>query len=233
MHHFCAEYMGALGQPVSWMPRLVDFRRAGRDDLVAAISRYGGTDDACARFGLVPYREWGYFDRNRALASDLLAYLREKGWPTDTMPDRATLEGDARGRDLNRRLSRLGGRSLVGRRLGLALTGRAAFYNDKINYGPFSLEFAVEVLEYIKETHFAAAPGAWASADMLDPETVGAVALPPPGDLRAHGRRDLADLIEEYGGPQQVARRLGLVYEDDFLEEERELVQAYLRGEMS
>jgi len=224
LYAFTKSYMQQTGQPPTWMPRLVHFRIHGREDLVGAISRYGGYEAVADRYGLVPYKEWIHFEKTYTIVRDLLDYLQHYHNTTEYLPTQKVMKENG-AEDLNYRLMVYGGRKVTARRFGLKLTGKSASYNDFVNFGNFSIEFALELLEHIKSVYYKTPIGSL-YMDILGEYSL--IKIPSAEELQEAGREDLIEKIEEYGGFENVARRLRLHYDEEFLNEETEMLKQYL-----
>lgn len=101
--------------------------------------------------------------------------------------------------DLATLILRHGGTIALGARLGLKLnnyTGKSRL----LNWGSFSIEFAIECLEFTKQ-----------QCNVVE----GMIRIPSRQCMLSHGREDLVDAMDKYGGIVQVARRLGLAPPSD------------------
>uniref|UniRef100_A0A7S0UDB0 Uncharacterized protein n=1 Tax=Hemiselmis andersenii TaxID=464988 RepID=A0A7S0UDB0_HEMAN len=108
------------------------------------------------------------------------------------MPTMKQLVDDGRG-DLRKLITKHGGMRVMAARLDLRLSrGRS-----DLVWGPFDLDFAIEVLEY---------------AHMLALESDGGdgIRMPTAAELTSLGRNDVDEKVIEYGGYSEVARRLGM-----------------------
>jgi hypothetical protein len=75
-----------------------------------------------------------------------------------------------------------------------------------LSFGPFSIDFAIDLLEYIRNHYMQL------NAPLLvKPATI---RMPTEYELFQNGRNDLIEGIQKYGGYENVARRLGLAYFD-------------------
>ena len=80
-----------------------------------------------------------------------------------------------------------------------------------VDFGRFSLDYAIELLCFVRTSYFDLSP------PLASPE----MRMPSIEDLRRCGRNDLADKTIEFGGLENVARRLGLAYGEVSVDEER------------
>ena len=72
------------------------------------------------------------------------------------------------------------------------------------SWGPFSLGFAIQLLQFIREQYMAINP----------PLAFPIISMPSEQDLIRFGYDDLTHQISRFGGYENVARRLGLAYFD-------------------
>ena len=79
LYDYLAYVKDAKGRPSIWMPQPSEISGRGRIDLRQAISRFGGTDYICGISGLVPYKEWLYFETQLELFVELQGYLNKYG----------------------------------------------------------------------------------------------------------------------------------------------------------
>jgi hypothetical protein len=197
--------------PIVWMPQLSELLLDERDDLRQAIRRLVGSKTVASISGLVPYREWKYFEGMYDLMRELKRYLDEhyKGDYT-VFPTVSHLK--ERGyEELWTLIQYYGGRKFVGARLGMVYLSQkkqTKTYRELVsadmNWGPFDLEFGIDLLTFIRQAHLKKYP------PMRNPE----IELPPKAKLQASGERGirLHEQIELYGGYENIARRLGLAY---------------------
>ncbi|KAK4530158.1 hypothetical protein CCYA_CCYA03G1015 [Cyanidiococcus yangmingshanensis] len=173
------------------MPPLRVLAKAERLDLVASIEHHGGSRVVAERFGLRDYASWEYVLELRDLVRELSAYMRvaNKG---NEMPSLAELQRQGRP-DLARLVRRHGGPLVVAARFGLDVPPLRRRRDMDIKWGPFSLEVAERLLD-----------ACFVRGRAVD----GVPEMPPLTELET----DLQNKIEEYGGPDLVARRLGLAF---------------------
>jgi hypothetical protein len=191
-------------RPPVWMPRPVEIRESGREDLFHAIARFGGTKEITEIAGLVPHHEWHYFEGQLTLMKELTRYLDEHhGGNRMVFP--TGVEIKERGyMSLYYAVQRYGGRKFLTSRFGMESPGRVSSSYLEMSFGPFSLDFAIDLLEYIRNDHLE-------SKAPMKPATI---RMPTEYVLFQRGRSDLIDGIQKYGGYENVARRLGLAYFD-------------------
>lgn len=80
-----------------------------------------------------------------------------------------------------------------------------------VDFGLFSLDYAIELLCFVRSSYL----------DLSPPLASPQMRMPSIEDLRRCGRNDLADRTIEFGGLENVARRLGLAYGDISVDEKR------------
>lgn len=191
-------------RPPVWMPRPAEIREAGRVDLFHAIARFGGGKEIAQIAGLVSYNEWRYFEGQLELMRELMRYLDEHHggdhmhFPTAT----EIKENDCM--SLYYAVQRYGGLKFLASRFGMNMQGRTTNSYLDMSFGPFSLDFAILLLEYVRNDHL----------ERKAPLKPAAIRMPTEYTLFQIGRSDLIDGIQKYGGYENVARRLGLAYFD-------------------
>jgi hypothetical protein len=272
LYTFLSKNRPAVGQPTVWMPRKALFEQAGRSDLSQALSRQGGPDAIAERYGLVPYSQWHYFEKQLTVFKDLQSYIDEYGTP-GYMPPLKEIE-EKGWIKLKDGIAAFGGSKALAMRLGLARpqglsvahmdatkqsgiswqkptrsqlsvdvvkpkrwqrrkrlpTGELVIAEPKtpvlLGLGPFDLVFALDVLEYVKASHYKRSPGEVSAAVKrgdADSDWDSKISMPFRYDLLADGQIELVLEIEKYGGFEEVARRLQLEYQDKDLKELKRL----------
>ena len=205
-------YKEQHGRPSVWMPRASEFAANGRDDLRQAFNRFGGMAYVCRTAGMVPYREWYYFEGQLELLMELKAYLDKhcnadyRSFPTATDIQRNGYD------QLYALIQYFGGRKFLGARLGMTMqTNRGGSGHDSddqskstlLRFGAFDLAFAVRLLQFVRQDHLKRRP----------PLQYPVLAMPSRAKLLAIGGEEGAWLdakIGEFGGYENVGRRLGL-----------------------
>ncbi|KAG5178113.1 hypothetical protein JKP88DRAFT_350472 [Tribonema minus] len=255
---FLRVYQPAIGQPMVWLPRRVEFERAGRADIAQAITRLGGPDMVAGRHALVPHSQWAYFDKHLSVLKDLQSYIEQFG-VSGYMPPLKELDANGFSR-LRDGIAWAGGAKLLAAKLDMQLTPRnhrptepppkvkgltamvatdpeamaaaAAAAADSgqlwggVVWGDFDLDFAVDLMEYVKSQSYRRELGEASPAVRRGeafPWWDSEITMPFRTDLLADRQTKLVLKIEEYGGFENVARRLQLVYEDRDLKELRRL----------
>jgi hypothetical protein len=196
--------------PESWMPRLSQLEQAGRSDLARAIQRFGGTEFICNTAGLVPFREWNYVEGMYEMLLGLKEYLDEyNDGDYNTFPVATHLK--ERGKDrLYSLIQYYGGVKFLSARLDMEYTGKknarrkskSQLVSADMNWGSFDLVFAIELYSVCRERQLEKKP------PLRSPE----IQIPSQRDLFDYGERgmQLDQKIQQYGGYENVARRLGL-----------------------
>eukprot|EP00970_Alexandrium_tamarense_P019993 scaffold14703_cov200-Alexandrium_tamarense.AAC.3 len=197
------------------MPQLSEISHEGYSALFNACSRFKtlpsitvfshesiSQDETIASMaGLVPFREWRFFESQFQLFAELLQYLSiyhdgmEEVFPD---PSEVLERGHT---DLYHLIRNHGGKVLLSQKLNMEGT----FNNGiTINYGLFSLSFAVNLLDFIRHQFIAMSP----------PLQYPFISMPSEEDFIRCGRGDLAEQVVKFGGYESVARRLGLAFFD-------------------
>ncbi|BAM82070.1 hypothetical protein CYME_CMQ170C [Cyanidioschyzon merolae strain 10D] len=165
--------------------------KAGRFDLIISIEYHGGSRAVAEICELRDSASWEYVLEMRDLLRELRAYLNlaNKG---NEMPSIAELQRQGR-EDLARLIRRHGGPLVFAARFGLYVPPSRRRREADLKWGPFSLALAVRLLDACYQRGRA-----------VD----GIPELPPLSELDL----ELQTEIAEYGGPDTVARRLGLAF---------------------
>ncbi|GJQ10474.1 hypothetical protein GpartN1_g2265.t1 [Galdieria partita] len=169
----------------------------GRGDIWYAIARKGGERRVASHLGLHCNQDWRYFEEFLYLVKEIHQFCLQHKW-IGMMPSYRTFRLAGRP-DLATLILRHGGNIALGARLGLKLhhnTGK----NRLLNWGPFSIEFAIDCLEFTRQ-HCSVVEGM--------------IRIPSKHCMLSNGREDLVHTMESYGGIVQVARRLGLAPPND------------------
>jgi hypothetical protein len=214
-------------RPAVWLPRKKFFERAGRSEMGLAVTRYpGGVQALCHRLMLVPPREWMEFESFSSLLQDLLQYCESHGC-VGVMPRLVDLDSNGCS-SLRVRIAQNGGRKLLARKLNMVLDSNSVGAGTDgagpgfgslggVSFGDFDLHFAVELLGYIRDFHVnrpLGLPSGPVRRKEASHEWDSHIAMPFRTDLLKDRKVDLVLKIEEYGGFENVARRLGLHFED-------------------
>jgi hypothetical protein len=192
------------------MPRLSELTSAGRDDLWNAIRRFGGAKFICRKAGLIPFREWNYVEGMYDLMLELKAYLDEYhagDYSVFPVVSKMNKRGYER---LHLLIQYYGGRKFLASRLDMEhyVTKVKQSSEDRgaadMNWGPFDLNFGIDLLEFVRNENLKKMP----------PLRYPSIAMPSRGKILACGEKGavLDQKVQEYGGYENVARRLGLAY---------------------
>jgi len=223
------------GRPSIWMPRPSELTTHGRDDLKQAIARfYGRASNVCTAARLVPYQEWRYFESQLELYTRLSRYLE---WRSEYY----NLGGDDENvfpklvdaREYDERLYHLiqefGGRQLLALKLDMKLSSRTttssassttAFLFSGMQFGAFDLGFAIRLMCLIRNEMYHLTPpmvmgsnrSSSSSSSTPDDYEKPCIRMLTRRELVEMGEGELADKVKEYGGYENVARRLGLEF---------------------
>ena len=201
-YEYVEDYRNEYNRPAVWMPRPSELGNHGRDDLRQALNRFGGASKICRLAGMVPYREWYYFEGQLELLTELKSYLDKNANSTaDYFPKVEDIRRDGYEK-LYSLIQYYGGRKFLAARLGMTTkltTGHAS--SDDLNFGEFDLDFAIRLLCCVRTQHLGQNP------PLKNP------ALAMPSQLQLIGSREGLELdqqIKQFGGYENVARRLGL-----------------------
>jgi hypothetical protein len=192
------------------MPRPSEMTAQGRDDLKQALVRFGGAAKVCRAAGVVPYREWFYFEGQLELLLLLKAYLDQYGDDPDYRVFPCVSDISRRGNDqLHSLITYFGGRKFLAARLGMCHSHipkpEIEDYRD-MNWGPFDLDFGIRLISFVRQEHLMKSP------PMRNP----VLAMPSQAKLLRSGTGGilLDSQIQTFGGYENVARRLGLAFFD-------------------
>jgi hypothetical protein len=191
-------------RPAVWMPRPAEIREEGREDLFHAIARFGGAKEISEIAGLVAYHEWRYFDGQLELMKALTTYLDERHGGDRMFFPTGTEIKESGCMSLYYAIQRYGGRKFLMSRFGMEVPKRSSKSYLEMSFGPFSLDFAIDLLEYIRNDQM----------ECKAPLKPAVIRMPTEYVLFQKGRSDLIDGIQKYGGYENVARRLGLAHFD-------------------
>ena len=196
---YVAVYREKYQRPAVWMPRPSEFAKEGRDDIRQSITRFGGAAQIGRLAGMVPFREWYYFEGQLELLMELQRFLKEHGNGDDSFP--VVKDVKRHGFDqLHSLIQYYGGRKFLAARLGMS--------DDKksdLCFGSFSLDFAVRLLSYIRQRELRKKPPL-ANPSIMIPSSSHLLGLDN------EEARYLHESIIQFGGYENVARRLGLAF---------------------
>ena len=198
------------GRPAVWMPRPSEPANHGRDDLSLAIGRFGGAKRIAKIAGLVPFREWHFFEGQYELLVLLKEYMDkyhemdghsgDSSRKYEVFPSVSSMPANGYER-LHRLIHYFGGSRFLSARLGMKW--RPNFDEEEL-WGQFSIEFAIRLSEFIRKEHQMAKP----------PIPNPIISMPTESRLKQAGPEGawLHDRISHFGGYENVARRLYLGY---------------------
>lgn len=192
-----------------------------------ALLRFHSTyEDICNHHNLIPYREWSYFESIYQLISQLNSTFFNSENMTTTInrdgvrkqalvfPKISELKQHT---ELFQLVQRHGGRRNVARRFGIALSRgdeksrqRDESLSNYYTYGPFSFTFALSLLAFLRQKMTNMQPkqkranGSHCHMSISIPTKEELLEDAGENGKLLHGQ------ILEYGGYENVARRLGL-----------------------
>jgi hypothetical protein len=200
------------------MPRLSELHHAGRDDLALAIQRHGGQKAICKTAALVSFREWNYIEGMYEMLLELRKYLDQyHDGDYSTFPVISQIK--ERGHDrLHSLVQYYGGLRFLADRLDMDYTigGKSQRSSSTtsmnknqraltdMSWGPFDFVFAIKTFAIVREQQMKMKP------PLRHPE----IGMPSQLSLLEYGEKGLwlDEKIQEYGGYENVARRLGLAF---------------------
>ena len=198
LYEYADSYRTQHDRPSVWMPRPSEWAAHGRDDIRQAVTRFGGIACVARTAGMVPYREWYYFEGQLELLYELRTYLDQycdgdyKAFPNVSMLKKRGFH------QLHSLIMYFGGRKFVAARLGMHARNSTGI----MTYGAFDLDFAIRLLQFVRRDHLKRDP----------PLQFPCLAMPSRSKLLSGGKEGvmLDAQIDEFGGYENVARRLGL-----------------------
>lgn len=206
LYEYLDECQVVRNRPAVWMPQPAEIGESGRHGLRQCIFRYGGPAKICKLCGLVPLREWFYFEGQLDLLKNLKEYLDEfhegdfSSFPMSTEIQKHSYD------TLYYLIQRYGGRRALASRFSMKCPtkggnpGRGDY--EGVYFGAFSVPFAIDLLEFIRAEQMK----------KKAPLKITLIRMPSKYNLDAAGRNDLHQQIEQFGGYENVARRLGLAF---------------------
>ena len=198
-----------------WMPRQAEIKAQGRSDLANAVNRFGGTKKFAQMAGLVPFYEWHFFEGQYELLVLLKEYIdkhynsssnngkEDSSLKYKRFPCVSQMRTNGYGR-LYRLIQFYGGGKLLSSRLGMTNDSSHDDEHSGISWGGFSIQFAIELCDFIRKDHMRAKP----------PVPKAMISIPSEARLKRAGPKGewLHERILAYGGYENVARRLYLEY---------------------
>lgn len=188
------------------MPRPSEIGNRGRADLKLAISRFGGVETA----KLVSFRDWYWFEGQLEMLVELKQYLdKYHGGSEEFFPSVTDIQKNGYDQLYNL-VQFFGGRKFLASKLDMKCTNKELVKLKSeeqfcdIAWGAFSVNFAVQLLQFIRAEQMKMKP------PLKRPE----IFIPSRSILLSSGDKgkELDREIEEFGGYENVARRLGLAY---------------------
>ena len=219
LYSYLDSYKKYKSRPSVWMPQLSELKHEGYSKLFNACSRFkmlpdgdvfakhsyskrlpDGNTSIEYMAGLTPFKEWRFFESQLQLFVELQHYLNlHHAGNEGIFPDPADVK--SRGHVQLSHLIRIhGGKQLLATKLNMDLASNISVQS----WGPFSLNFAVQLLQFIRERYMTMSP------PLLYP----IISMPSEQDLIRFGCAELAQQVEIFGGYENVARRLGLAFFD-------------------
>ena len=217
-------YRETMHRPAVYMPQLAELKQ-NQSRLFNACSRYkalyssssvDSTSDGFhnnggihADAGLIPYQEWRFFESQLQLFVELENYLSiYHNDSEDIFPEPADvlMNGHTNLHDLIRIH---GGKTMLAQKLDMKFD--TTNENDPIDsnlkkdyqsWGPFSLRFAIELLHFIRSRYLLLNP----------PLSCSQISMPYENDLLRCGHEKLSIQVSKFGGYENVARKLGLLF---------------------
>ena len=214
LYCYLDNYKKYKSRPSVFMPQLVELKHEGYSRLFNSCSRFKklphgvvlsqlfSDGDVSIEYmaGLVPYKEWRFFESQLQLLLELRHYLNVHHNGSDEIfPDPMEVKTNGH-ENLSVLIRSHGGKQLLAQKLDMELVSTRSIQS----WGPFSLDFAIELLQFIRERYM----------EMSPPMPYPVLSMPSERDLKMFGRDDLCSKVESFGGFENVARRLGLSFFD-------------------
>lgn len=191
--------------PSVWMVQMEEIAKQYSGWRSAVVRFYGSLQSLQQDAGLVPVHEWKYFERQFELMLALQEYCDEhfdgdySKFPTVFQLQKG--EGHAR---LVRLIQDHGGSNIVALRFGMTLPHRISSWS--LNWGPFDLECGIALMGLVRNDHLQRIP----------PLRPAGIFMPTRTALLEIGKDGLGERLDEqimnYGGYENMARRLGLAW---------------------
>jgi hypothetical protein len=205
-------YKALYQRPSVWMPPPSELVRGERSDLKEAIIRFGGYDEITKVAGMVPYRDWRYLEGQLELLLELKRYCDEHCMADYSIFPRVSTLPQAGYRRLHSLIQTYGGRKFLAWRLGMSTSTSVARSPapTRLNWGRFDLEFALRLLLFVRADQMCRTPPLRSKQQNLPLS----IYIPSEARLFASGAEGLwlRGKIVEFGGYENVARRLGLEF---------------------
>lgn len=232
LYSYLDNYKTYKSRPSVWMPQLSELKYEGYSRLFNACSRFKKLphgvvfehlhsqrlidEDVSIEYmsGLIPFKEWRFFESQLHLFVELRHYLNlHHNGSQDIFPhpEDVKLNGHE---ELAVLIRSHGGKQLLAQKLDMELVSTVSIQS----WGAFSLDFAIELLQFIRERYVTMSP----------PLAYPVISMPSERDLRRYDREDLCHVMESFGGYENVARRLGLSFFDAHKQQQQD--EQMLRG---
>ena len=232
LYSYLDNYKKYKSRPSVWMPQLSELNYEGYSRLFNACSRFkklphgavfatmhsqqlleGNASIDCMA-GLVPFKEWRFFESQLQLFVELRHYLNlHHNGSQDIFPDPKDVKLNGH-EELSILIRSHGGKQLLAQKLDMELISTISIQS----WGPFSLDFAIELLQFIRERY----------VDMSPPLPYPVISMPSERDLKRNGCEELCHKVDTFGGYENVARRLGLSFFD--VCKQQQLDEQMIRG---
>ncbi|KAL7524115.1 hypothetical protein ACHAXR_001352, partial [Thalassiosira sp. AJA248-18] len=210
-YQYLDNYRKYKQRPAVWMPQLAELSHEGYSKLFNAASRFSklpcvstfiqNEDDVIHSVaGLVPFGEWRFFESQLQLFVELQHYLRlYHNGSEDFFPDPTAVSMHGH-KQLYELIRIHGGKILLAQKLDMKFQWDVnPNPNSHLSWGSFTLDFAIQLLYFIRSQYLSLSP----------PLSSSFISMPSEKDLLCCGHGDLARQVIRYGGYENVARRLG------------------------
>ena len=204
LYAYLETYRRHKQRPAVYMPQLSEIKPSKLFNALSRFKKLPSTsmveDDIHSAAGLIQYKEWNYFESQLSLLTELECYLDLHHSSEDIFPEPTDILENGYN-NLNDLIRIHGGKVLLADKFDMKLSsGISSGYS----YGRFSIQFAVQLLVFIRNQYM-----------LLDPPLQCThISMPTENDLIRSEHKNLADQVIEYGGYESVARRLGLEFFD-------------------
>lgn len=191
--------------PSVWMVQMEEIANQYSGWRSAVVRFYGSIHVLQQEARLVPVHEWKYFERQFELMLALQEYCDEHfDGDYSKFPTVVQLKKERRHERLVRLIQDHGGSNIVASRFGMTLPHRLP--NQSLNWGPFDLECGIALMGFVRNDHL----------QRRSPLRPAGIFMPTRAALLELGRDGLGEHLDEqimdYGGYENVARRLGLAW---------------------
>jgi hypothetical protein len=211
-YEYADGYKAQYQRPSVWMPRLSEFVQHGRSDLKEAILRFGGYDKVTKVAGMVPFRDWHYLEGQLELLLELKRYCDEHCMSDYSLFPCVSSLPQVGYRRLHSLIQIYGGRKFLASRLGMSTRTSIHRMSEsmRLDWGRFDLEFALRLLLFVRADQLRRTPPLRFKQQNMPIS----IYIPSEARLCAAGAEGLwlREKIVDYGGYENVARRLGLAF---------------------